>query len=82
MAVMGAEGAVNIRYKNAAPEDRALRRAEYEATFSNPYRAAELGLIDEGVMPRDTRRKRIRALEMCRNKNQGHPPKKHGNMPL
>ncbi|WP_276533326.1 carboxyl transferase domain-containing protein, partial [Phocaeicola vulgatus] len=50
--------------------------------FSNPYRAAERGLIDEVIMPRDTRYKLIQALEMCHNKNQSNPPKKHGNMPL
>lgn len=82
IAVMGADGAVNILYRNAAPEERALRKAEYEAKFSNPYRAAERGLIDEVILPRDTRYKLIQALEMCRNKNQSHPPKKHGNMPL
>ena len=54
----------------------------YEEEFSNPYRAAERGLVDEIIMPRDTRRKLIRALEMTRNKNQSNPPKKHGNMPL
>lgn len=82
IAVMGADGAVNVLYRNAAPEERARRKAEYEEKFSNPYRAAERGLIDEIIMPRDTRYKLIRALEMCRNKNQSHPPKKHGNIPL
>ena len=45
-------------------------------------RQAERGLIDEVIMPRDTRYKLIQALEMCHNKNQSNPPKKHGNMPL
>ena len=43
---------------------------------------AERGLVDEVIMPRDTRAKLIRALDMARNKNQSNPPKKHGNMPL
>ena len=55
---------------------------DYEDKFSNPYCAAERGLIDEVIMPRDTRYKLIQALEMCHNKNQSNPPKKHGNMPL
>ena len=55
---------------------------EYEFKFSNPYRAAERGFIDEIIMPRDTRYKLIQALEMTHNKSQSNPPKKHGNMPL
>ena len=82
IAVMGAEGAVNILYRKSAPEEKAEIIKEYEDKFSNPYRAAERGLIDEVIMPRDTRYKLIQALEMCHNKNQSNPPKKHGNMPL
>ena len=82
IAVMGAEGAVNILYRKSAPEEKAEIIKEYEDKFSNPYRAAERGLIDEVIMPRDTRYKLVQALEMCHNKNQSNPPKKHGNMPL
>ena len=82
IAVMGASGAVNILYRKASAEEKAAAAAAYEEEFSNPYRTAERGLIDEVIMPRDTRRKLICALEMCRNKNQSNPPKKHGNMPL
>ena len=82
IAVMGASGAINILYRKASEEEKQTAVTEYEAEFSNPYRAAERGLVDEVIMPRDTRYKLIRALEMARNKNQSNPPKKHGNMPL
>ena len=82
IAVMGAEGAVNILYRKATPEEKAEKIKEYESAISNPYRAAERGYIDEIIMPRDTRWKLIQALNMCSNKNQSNPPKKHGNMPL
>ncbi len=82
IAVMGAQGAVNILHRNLDEEQKAEVVKAYESKFSNPYRAAERGLIDEVIMPRDTRFKLIQALEMCQNKNQSNPPKKHGNMPL
>lgn len=82
IAVMGAEGAVNILYRKASAEEKSAIIKEYEEKFSNPYRASERGLIDEVIMPRDTRHKLIQALEMASNKNQSNPPKKHGNMPL
>ncbi len=82
IAVMGAEGAVNILYRKASAEEKFAIIKEYEEKFSNPYRASERGLIDEVIMPRDTRHKLIQALEMASNKNQSNPPKKHGNMPL
>lgn len=82
IAVMGAEGAVNILYRKASTEEKSAIIKEYEEKFSNPYRASERGLIDEVIMPRDTRHKLIQALEMASNKNQSNPPKKHGNMPL
>ena len=55
---------------------------EYKENFANPYRVAELGYIDEIIMPQDTRKKIIQALEMARNKMKTLPPKKHGNIPL
>ena len=82
IAVMGAEGAVNILYRKASAEEKAGIIQEYEEKFNNPYRAAERGYIDEIIMPRDTRYKLVQALEMAHNKNQSNPPKKHGNMPL
>ena len=82
IAGMGAEGAVNILYRKAEGEEKAQAMKAYNEQFSNPYRAAELGFIDEIIMPRQTRYKLIQALEMAKNKSQSNPPKKHGNMPL
>ncbi|HVR37907.1 MAG TPA: acyl-CoA carboxylase subunit beta [Thermoanaerobaculia bacterium] len=80
IAVMGAEGAVNILYRRA--EDREGRVAEYKEKFANPYIAAERGYVDEIIEPRFTRRKLITAFAMLRNKRDRNPPKKHGNIPL
>ena len=82
IAVMGAEGAVNILNRKATDEEKAAAIEEYKEQFSNPYRAAEQGFIDEIIMPRQTRAKLIQALEMAQNKSMHNPPKKHGNMPL
>ena len=82
IAVMGAEGAVNILYRKATGEEKEQAMKEYTEQFSNPYRAAEQGFIDEIIMPRQTRFKLIQALEMAKNKSLSNPPKKHGNMPL
>ncbi|OIP00945.1 MAG: methylmalonyl-CoA carboxyltransferase [Bacteroidetes bacterium CG2_30_33_31] len=83
IAVMGAQGAVNILYRNLE-NDAARQKAieEYEDAFANPYKAAELGYIDEIILPKDTRKKLIDALEMTKNKRETNPPKKHGNIPL
>ena len=67
---------------NGKTYDSARAMKEYAENFSNPYRAAEQGFIDEIIMPRQTRFKLIQALEMAKNKSQSNPPKKHGNMPL
>ena len=56
--------------------------SEYEEKFSNPYVAAERGLIDDVIEARETRPRLIRALAMLRNKRENLPPKKHGNIPL
>jgi len=80
IAVMGAEGAVNILYR--ASGDRAAKVAEYKEKFANPYIAAERGYIDEIIEPRFTRRKLITSFAMLRNKRDRNPPKKHGNIPL
>ena len=88
IAVMGPDGAVNIIYREelAKSEDPEARRAEliadYRHTFANPYKAAELGFIDEVITPRQTRTKLIAALRMLANKRQENLPRKHGNIPL
>jgi len=88
IAVMGAEGAVNILFKDeierAKDPDQRRREliAEYIAKFANPYIAASRGYIDEIIEPRFTRTKLITALEMLKNKRDTNPPKKHGNIPL
>jgi propionyl-CoA carboxylase beta chain len=81
IAVMGAEGAVNILYRTV-PGEREEKIAEYKEKFANPYIAAERGYIDEIIEPRFTRRKLITAYAMLRNKRDGNPPRKHGNIPL
>lgn len=88
IAVMGADGAVNILYRRQLSEAENADTArldyveEYKATFANPYKAAELGYIDEVIMPRDTRPRLINALRMLRNKRQENLPRKHDNLPL
>ena len=88
IAVMGAQGAVNILYRRelaaaADPEaQRAQRVAEYEDTLANPYIAAERGYVDTVIRPAETRSQVIRALRALRTKRQLLPPKKHGNIPL
>ncbi len=88
IAVMGAEGAVNILYRKdmeRADDGGAVREqkiAEYKEKFANPYIAAERGYVDEIIEPRFTRRKVITAFAMLRNKRDTNPPKKHGNIPL
>ena len=88
IAVMGAEGAVNILYKRelAAAEDqtatRAAKVAEYREKFANPDVAAQRGYIDEVIAPRQTRAKLIAALATLTTKRDKNPPKKHGNIPL
>jgi propionyl-CoA carboxylase beta chain len=88
IAVMGPDGAVNIVFRNELRDaaDPAARRVELEAdyreTFANPFKAAELGYIDEVIKPEETRIKIIRSLEMLASKRDQNPPKKHGNIPL
>jgi len=84
IAVMGPEGAVNILFKRdiKTDKDRINLVKNYKENFANPYRAASFGFVDEVILPRDTRRKLISALEMTQNKSQSNPPKKHGNIPL
>jgi len=88
IAVMGAQGAVNILYRGelAGADDPEARRAEliteYEDTLANPYVAAERGYVDAVVQPHETRVEVVRSLRMLRTKRGTLPPKKHGNIPL
>jgi acetyl-CoA carboxylase carboxyltransferase component len=88
LAVMGADGAVNILYRRelAAADDPVARKAElvqaYTDEFANPYVAAARGFIDDVIEPHDTRPRLINALQMLKNKRDSNPPRKHGNIPL
>ena len=88
IAVMGADGAVNIIFKDAieqSDDPEATRKRlvdDYLEKFANPYIAAGRGFIDDVIEPRLTRPKLISALHMLRNKRDTNPPKKHGNIPL
>ncbi len=92
IAVMGAQGAVNILYRkelqkalDAGQDVDAARQqfiTEYEDTLANPYVAAERGYIDTVISPSNTRMNVTRALRALRTKRQTLPPKKHGNIPL
>lgn len=88
IAVMGAQGAVNILYRAelAAAEDLPATRArlvdDYEETLANPYVAAERGYVDRVIYPHETREMVLRGLRALRNKRATLPPKKHGNIPL
>ncbi|OLE30430.1 MAG: methylmalonyl-CoA carboxyltransferase [Actinobacteria bacterium 13_1_20CM_3_71_11] len=88
IAVMGAQGAVNILYRSelAAADDPGALRAqlveEYEDTLANPYVAAERGYVDSVIAPSATRTQIVRALRTLRTKRETLPPKKHGNIPL
>jgi propionyl-CoA carboxylase beta chain len=88
IAVMGAEGACNIIYRKEiaeAPDPEGKRKElvqSYEEQFNNPYFAARLGIIDEIIRPRDTRRRVVALLEALTNKTEVRLPKKHNNIPL
>src|SRR6185369_13515812 len=88
IAVMGAQGAVNILYRNelaAADDPEALRAqliTDYEDTLANPYLAAERGYVDAVIFPHETRAEIVRSLRLLGNKREVLPPKKHGNIPL
>jgi propionyl-CoA carboxylase beta chain len=88
IAVMGAQGAVNILYRRelATADDPELLRkdkiTEYEDTLANPYIAAERGYVDAVIRPAETRLAVTKALRTLRTKRQTLPPKKHGNIPL
>ncbi len=88
IAVMGPEGAVNIIFreqiKNSKDPNSTRKELtdDYQRTFANPYRAAELGYVDEVIEPALTRKRLIDSLEMLKNKHDTVPAKKHGNIPL
>ena len=88
IAVMGADGAVNIAFKRKIKESydpRAAREAykkEYEKRFLNPYVAAARGYVNEVIRPDETRDKLLKALNGLKNKKTLNPQKKHGNIPL
>jgi len=88
IAVMGPDGAVNILHRAQLKEadDPAAAKAgyveEYRRLFAHPYKAAELGYVDEVILPEDTRPRLCSALRLLENKRDANPPKKHGNIPL
>ncbi|MEI8082241.1 MAG: acyl-CoA carboxylase subunit beta, partial [Actinomycetes bacterium] len=88
IAVMGAQGALNILYRKelASADDPDAERvrltAEYDDTLANPYLAAERGYVDRVIMPHETRTQVIRALRALQTKRESTPPRKHGNIPL
>ncbi len=91
IAVMGAEGAINILYRKEiaaaektgkVAEERARLVELYRNTFANPYKAAELGYVDEVIVPEDTRRRLIAGLQVLEGKREKGPSRKHGNIPL
>jgi propionyl-CoA carboxylase beta chain len=91
IAVMGPEGAINILYRKelAAAEkagkleaERARLIEQYRATFANPYKAAELGFVDEVIVPEETRRILITSLGTLEGKRERGPARRHGNIPL
>lgn len=88
VAVMGPDGAVAIVFRkelSKATDVDAMKEeltAEYRSKFANPFKVAELGFIDEIILPRNSRMKVIRAFRMLHNKRDLNPPKKHGSIPL
>ena len=88
IAVMGAKGASEIIFRKEimSAEDPvkklAEKEAEYAEKFANPFRASRRGFIDEVILPKNTRRKLIKAFSMLENKEVSAPKRKHGNIPL
>jgi len=88
IAVMGPEGAVSIIFKDQIQASKDPKKEEeklvesYRQTFANPYKAAELGYVDEVILPETLRRRLVEAFEMLKDKRAQLPPKKHGNIPL
>jgi len=85
IAVIGAEGAVNLLYRKELKADQSLHSklvAEYRERFANPYIAAEEGYIDDVILPSETRHHLLAALNVQKNKRVDRPKRKHGNIPL
>jgi len=88
IAVMGPDGAVNIVFRNEIQKakdpvaEKTRLVDDYRRTFANPFKAAELGYIDEVLMPHDTRPRLITSLKALENKREKNLPRKHGNIPL
>jgi propionyl-CoA carboxylase beta chain len=88
IAVMGADGAVNIIHRRDldTASDPVAKKAElvasYKERFANPYRSAELGFIDEILLPAETRSRLVDAFDSLQDKRDSNPPRKHGNIPL
>jgi acetyl-CoA carboxylase carboxyltransferase component len=88
IAVMGADGAANIVFRKDIKDaddpvaKRAEKVAEYEEKFNNPYRAAEMGYVEDIVEPAQSRSRLISAFDMLESKRESLPAKKHGNIPL
>ncbi len=88
IAVMGPDGAVNIVYRSELKKahDPVAAKAEYveqyRELFANPYTAAELGYVDEVILPEQTRERVCGALELLNGKRANRPARKHGNIPL
>ncbi|MBO4375353.1 MAG: acyl-CoA carboxylase subunit beta [Lachnospiraceae bacterium] len=88
IAIMGAEGAVSILKKKEIKESDEPEKLiekykkEYEDTYYNPYYAASIGMIDEVILPDETRQRILQAIKTFKNKEKVYPAKRHGNMPL
>ena len=84
IAVMGAKGAVEIIFRADKKDQKkiAAKTKEYEDKFANPFVAAQLGFIDDVIMPHSTRKRIARGLKLLKNKDLKNPTKKHGNIPL
>ncbi len=88
IAVMGPDGAANIVFRKeiAKAEDPEATRQklieEYRQNFASPFKAAELGYIDQIIFPENTRPRLIKALNMLKNKQDSNPARRHGNIPL
>ena len=84
IAVMGSKGAVEIIFRQDIGDTAKIeqRTQEYQERFANPFVAGSLGFIDDVIMPRNTRRRICRALNLLENKKLENPWKKHANIPL
>ena len=81
---MGPDGAARIIFRESAsdPDRLAEATAEYRDKFANPFVAASRGYLDDIIMPRNSRRRIARALDMLKDKELVNPPRKHDNLPL